>query len=157
MGLFQKYMADNIDKWFKWSKEKGLIRSMTDLVFVHGCTLVTSWAAAAFDDDRTDAQVSLASRRLDNGGAGFVWSNIRGTVEYHDSHLDLDPVCSLIVMFTRHSLTFILFYQKSNPHAPQNRCVFIKCLRASRVFFRLRTVRAYACQSPFAPVVGCLV
>ena len=108
MGLFQIYIADNIDSWFKWSKDKGLpVRSMGDLVFVHGCTLVTSWAAAAFDDHRVDAQVSLTSRTLGNGGASFVWSNIRGTVEYHDSHLDLDPVCSLLVMFTRHSLTFI--------------------------------------------------
>ena len=156
MGLFQKYIADNVDSWFKWSKGKGLpVHSMGDLVFVYGCTLVTSWAAAAFDDDRADAQVSLASRPLQNGGASFVWSNIRGTVEYHDSHLELDPVCSLLFTFTRNSLTFICF-TKSNLHALQNRCVFIKCLRARRIFFWMRSIRACKLES-IGPVVGCLV
>jgi hypothetical protein len=50
--------------------------------------LVTSWAAAAFDDFATGAQVSLANRTLKNGGASFVWSNIYETVECHDSQLD---------------------------------------------------------------------
>ena len=59
--------------------------------FSSGCTLVTSWAAAAFDYHATDAQVSLASRTLKSGTADLVWSNISGTVEYHDSRLD--PVC----------------------------------------------------------------
>ena len=59
--------------WFNWSKDKGLpIERMEDLVFVYGCTLVTSWAAAVFDDHAADAQVSLASRTLENGGASFV-------------------------------------------------------------------------------------
>ena len=105
--LFQKYMADNADSWIKWSREKGLpIERMEDLVFVYGCTLVTSWAAAAFDDHATDAQVSLASRTLKSGAAGFVWSNIRGTVEYHDSQLN--PVCYLLVTCIRRALTFSL-------------------------------------------------
>jgi hypothetical protein len=97
---FQKYIGDNAFRWLNWSKDKGLpVERMEDLVFVYGCTLVTSWAAAAFDDNAADAQVSLASRTLNNGGASFVWSNIRGTVEYHDSQLD--PVCFLLVTFTR--------------------------------------------------------
>ena len=92
--VFQKYIGDNVVNWFNWSKDKGLpVESMEDLVFVYGCTLVTSWAAAAFDDNTGNAQLSLASRTLDNGGTGFIWSNIRGTVEYHDS---LNLVCSLL-------------------------------------------------------------
>jgi len=69
--------------------------------------LVTSWAAAAFDDFATGAQVSLANRTLKNGGASFVWSNIYETVECHDSQLDARI-----------------------PYAPQNQCIFIKCIRA---------------------------
>ena len=97
-----------MDNWFNWSKERGLpVEHMEDLVFVYGCTLVSSWAAAAFDDYTAVAQVSLTSRPLKNGGSSFVWSNIRGTVEYYDSQLD--PVCSLLVTFIRHALTFLFF------------------------------------------------
>jgi hypothetical protein len=80
---------------------------MEDLVLIYGCTSVTSWAAAAFDDFDTGAQVPLANRKLETGGARFVWSNINGTVECHDSQLDTVLSCP-----------------------PQNQCVFIKCIRA---------------------------
>jgi hypothetical protein len=104
-------MGDNVDDWIKWAKDKGLpVKHMEDLVFVYGCTLVTSWAAAAFDDYAADAQISLASRPLKNGGSCFVWSNIRGTVEYHDSQLD--PVCSLLITFIRRALTFFSFAKR---------------------------------------------
>jgi hypothetical protein len=110
--MFQKYIGDNVATWFDWSKTTGLpVESMEDLVFVYGCTLVPSWAAAAFDDRTGNAQLSLASRTLDNGGVGFTWSNIRGTVEYHDSQLN--PVCSLPVALTCSTLTSLpLFSQK---------------------------------------------
>lgn len=82
-------MKDNVGHWFDWSKDKGLpVDCMEDLGLVYGCTMVTSWAAAAFDDYGADAQVSLASRPFRNGGANFVWSNIRGMVEYHNSQVD---------------------------------------------------------------------
>ena len=106
--LFRKYIGDNVDSWIRWSKDKGLpVKHMQDLVFVYGCTLVSSWAAAAFDDHATDAHVSLASRPLENGGTSFVWSNIRGTVEYHDSQLN--PVCYL-QKFTCRTLTSLSLY-----------------------------------------------
>ncbi len=90
---FEKYIRENVVCWFNWSRDIGLpVDRMEDLVFVYGCTLVSSWAAAAFDDYVEDAHVSLTCRSLNNGGASFVWTNIRGTVEYHDSQLD--PVCS---------------------------------------------------------------
>ena len=87
--VFQKYIGDNVATWFNWSKSKGLpVESMVDLVLVYGCTLVTSWAAAAFDDNTGNAQLSLANRKLNSGGTGFIWSGIRGTVEYHDSQVN---------------------------------------------------------------------
>jgi hypothetical protein len=99
--VFQKYIKDNVAIWFNWSKSRGLpVESMEDIVFVYGCTLVTSWAAAAFDDYTGNALLSLVSGTLDNGGTGFIWINIRGTVEYHDSHLN--PVCSLQVRLVVH-------------------------------------------------------
>jgi hypothetical protein len=83
---FEHYIRGQVDKWFNWAQNNGLgVERMEDLILVSGCTLVTSWAAAAFVDDTMDAEISLASRTLNNGGASFVWSNIRGRVLYHNS------------------------------------------------------------------------
>jgi hypothetical protein len=90
--MFQERIRDNVDSWFNWSRNADLpVDRMDDLILVTGCTLVTSYASAVLDDYIADAQISLVSRPLNNGGAIFVWSNIRGTVEYHDSQLN--PVC----------------------------------------------------------------
>lgn len=95
---FQKYIRDNVVSWFKWSKERGLpVKHIEDLVLVHGCTSVTAWAAAAFDDHAGGAEVSLASSTLGNGGTAFDWRRRRGTV--HIRHSQLDPVCSPLAMF----------------------------------------------------------
>ena len=91
---FEDYIRGQVDKWFNWARHNGLgVERMDDLILISGCTLVTSWAAAAFVDDTMDAEISLASRKLDNGGARFVWSNIRGRVLYHNSRIE--PVRSL--------------------------------------------------------------
>ena len=100
--VFEKYIRDNVANWFNWSRDIGLpVERMEDIVLVYGCTMVTSWAAAAFDDYAADAQVSLRSKTANNGGTNFIWSNIRGTVEFHNSQLD---VCFLLVTFARRSL-----------------------------------------------------
>ena len=69
---------------------------MEDLIFVSGCTLVTSWAAAVSMDHTLEANISLASMKL-SGGTGFVWSNIRGPIVYHNSVFD--PVCFLSYVY----------------------------------------------------------
>jgi hypothetical protein len=65
---------------------------MEDLILVTGCTLVPSWAAAAFDGhmpvDSDPATISLETRKSHGGGAQFFWRNIRGSVEYHNSRFD---------------------------------------------------------------------
>ena len=95
--MFEKYIEDNVVSWFKWSKERKLpVKRIEDLVLVYGCTMVDSWAAAAFDDNAAGAQVSLSSITLGNGGAKFEWSRKRGTVHIHNSQLD--PVCSHLAM-----------------------------------------------------------
>jgi hypothetical protein len=102
--VFEKYIRDHVVNWFNWSRDIGLpVERMEDIVFVYGCTMVTSWAAAAFDDYAADAQVSLTSGTVNNGGTSFIWSNIRGTVEFHNSQLE---VCFLLVTFARRSLIF---------------------------------------------------
>jgi hypothetical protein len=48
--VFEWYIRDNVDSWFRWSKKMKLpVERMEDLILVTGCTLVSSWAAAAFD------------------------------------------------------------------------------------------------------------
>jgi hypothetical protein len=119
--VFEKYIKDNVATWFDWAKNKGLpVKSMEDLVFVYGCTLVPSWAAAAFDDRTGDAQLSLASRTLNNQGTGFTWSNIRGTVDYHDSQLN--PVCSLLATptLTCNALTSFLLSSRKEYSTPSS-------------------------------------
>ena len=68
---------------------------MEDLIFVTGCTLVSSWAAAAFDDHSTTpgtTSISLDTHRFHLGMADFNWRDVRGNVEYHNS--PFDPVRS---------------------------------------------------------------
>ena len=89
---FEEYIRDHVVDWFIWAQDNKLsVDRMEDLILVTGCTLVTSWAAAAFDDyampvDATS--ISLDARKFDRGGAKFIWRNIRGNVEYHNSHID---------------------------------------------------------------------
>ena len=89
--VFENYIEVNVDNWFRWSKEMMLpVERMEDLILVTGCTLVTSWAAAAFDVHMSvdPTTVSLEARKSDGGGAQFFWRNIRGCVEYHNSRFD---------------------------------------------------------------------
>ena len=84
--VFEDYIQAHVESWFTWARKNRLgVERVEDLILVSGCTLVTSWAAAEFVDDNMDAEISLASRTLNNGGASFVWSNIRGRVLYHNS------------------------------------------------------------------------
>jgi hypothetical protein len=91
--VFENYIRDNVENWFRWSKEMMLpIENMEDLILVTGCTLVTSWAVAAFDGqlsvDSVDSDVmtiSLEARKSDGGGAHFCWRNIRGNVDFRNS------------------------------------------------------------------------
>jgi hypothetical protein len=92
LSVFKDYIRDNVDMWFRWSKKMKLpVEHMEDLILVTGCTLVTSWAAAAFDRhisvDSDAATISLDPIKIDGGGAQFFWRNIRGSVERHNSRL----------------------------------------------------------------------
>jgi hypothetical protein len=104
---FENHIRDNVNNWFRWSKEMMLpVERMEDLILVTGCTLVTSWAAAAFDshmslavDSELDpTTISLEARKSDGGGTHFFWRNIRGCVEYHNSRFD--PVRSSGYVFS---------------------------------------------------------
>jgi hypothetical protein len=122
--FFEQYAGEHVAGWFHWSKVRGLpIERMEDLVLIYGCTLVTSWAAAAFDDFSTGAQVSLASRTLQNGEASFVWSNIYGTVECHDSQLD--PVCFYLLVYVLLGAVVLTFFPS-----------FVHCWKKKENFIR---------------------
>jgi hypothetical protein len=102
--VFGEYIKDNVGNWFHWSKKMKLpVKHMKDLILVTGFTSVTSWAAAAFDGqmpvDSDATTISLETRKSDGGGAQFFWHNIRGNVEYHNSHFDpvRSPGCLLDV------------------------------------------------------------
>ena len=68
------------------------VEQTEDLILVTGCTLVRSWAAAAFDGyvsvDSDYTTISLEAEKSDDGGAQYFWRNIRGSVEYHNSRFD---------------------------------------------------------------------
>ena len=90
---FETYIRDNIANWFSWAQRNDLgVDRMEDIILVSGCTLVTSWAAAAFVDnnsvDNTETEISLASNALSNGGASFAWNKIKGSPVYHNSRFD---------------------------------------------------------------------
>jgi hypothetical protein len=88
-NVFRDYMIKHVDRWFNWAQNNKLdVEQMEDIIFVSGCTLVTSWAAAAFMYDANETTIRLASRTGDGPGcsAMFDWSHIRGRVIYHDSN-----------------------------------------------------------------------
>ena len=139
--MFRECIRHNVDNWFNWARNVDLpVDRMDDLILVTGCTLVTSYASAALDDRITDAQISLVSRPLNNGGASFAWSKMRGTIEYHDSQLN--PVCLSRLDYLP-CIDFSYLSPKNIPSsAPLNRCVFIRGFRAKRVLFWTKPFRA---------------
>ena len=84
---FEDYIRDNVVSWFTWAQKNKLgVERMEELILVTGCTLVTSWAAAAFHDTTVDAtSISMGAQKFDRGGAQFFWRNRRGKVECHHS------------------------------------------------------------------------
>ena len=94
--VFEDYIQDHVVSWFTWAQKNKLgVERMEDLILVTSCTLVTSWAAAVFLDDNMEAEISLESRALNNGGSRFVWNKTRGPVEHRNSPLtSLDQVRS---------------------------------------------------------------
>ena len=66
------------------------VEHMEDLILVTGRTLVTSWAAAVFDGQMSNAAtISLVTSTKSYGnGAQFFWRNIRGNVKYHNSQFE---------------------------------------------------------------------
>ena len=86
--VFEDYIRDHIVNWFTWARNNKLgVERMEELILVTGCTLVTSWAVAVFVDNNIEAEITLASGPFSDGSAMFVWSNIRGRVEYHNSRV----------------------------------------------------------------------
>ena len=135
---FESYIRYNVDNWFRWSKKMKLpVEHMEDLILVTGCTLVTSWAAAAFDAhmpvDSDATTISLETIKIRGGRAQFFWRNIRGDVEYHNSRFD--PVSFLGYLFS--PLTYFSF-------------VVLECSRTS-TSEPMRLYQGFSCKAHFIP------
>jgi len=95
--VFEDHIRDNVDNWFAFAQRSRLdVERMEDLILVSGCTLVTSWGAAAFPDPALEAEISLRIR-----GATFDWNEVRPSVAYHNSHQD--PVAFPLFFFSHTS------------------------------------------------------
>jgi hypothetical protein len=93
------YFLGHIDSIFNWARKNKLgVERMEDLTLVTGCTRVTSWSATVVVDNTMEAEVSLGSRMLSNGGTSSTWSNNQGTVVHRNSRLD--PVSSLDYVYS---------------------------------------------------------
>lgn len=126
---FKDYIRDHAERWFNWAQDNNFgVERMEDLILVTGCTLVTSWAAAAFVGNTSEAEISLASRTFGNVGASFVWDNVRGPVSYHNSRFDPEK-----------------------PSTMANQCVFIRGCRAERFGFTIKQMRGAAGPRPDDP------
>jgi hypothetical protein len=92
-NTFIHYIHNHVNSWFTWAQKNELgVKHMEDLILVTGCTLVPSWATATAVDNTMEAEISLNSRMLSNGGVSSVWSNVKGDIVHHNSLFD--PVCS---------------------------------------------------------------
>ena len=90
-----------MDSWFSFAQRRGLgVERMQDIVLVTGCTLVTSWGAAAFMSSTLSAEVSLKTQAFDGGGASFDWSEIRPSVVFHNSH-------QVSILLAQHSVALL--------------------------------------------------
>ena len=92
--VFEDYIRMNVASWFDWTQKNGLeVERMEDLILVTGCTLVTSWAAAAFLGRSGAAEVSLIEKPHQSG-LSFEFNNTQGDVERHCSYFDpVRPTC----------------------------------------------------------------
>ncbi len=143
-------MQDNVIGWFSCAQKAGLgVQRMEDLILVSGCTLAPSWAAATFVDDSINADISLESRRLSDGGENFIWSNIQGPVIYHNSLYDPVRAPANVYSTCTNFSFFFLPYGKQNPQIDQ--CLFIRGFRAKRRFFWIIQIRAAAEPRPDDP------
>ncbi|KAF8474361.1 hypothetical protein DFH94DRAFT_673102, partial [Russula ochroleuca] len=133
--VFEEYVRDNADSWYTWAQNHKLgVERMEDLILVTGCTLVTSWAAAVFDNHTTpeDAtSISLHAQKFESGGAEFFWRNRHGNIDYHNSHFN--------------SLA------NDKQYLPRNQCVFIRVCRAKYTVFETQHLRAVAEPLPSDP------
>jgi len=101
--IFEDYIRDNVDSWFRWSKKEGLpVEHMEDLILVTGYNLTTSWATAVFDGTTSSnseaTKISLEARKFDGGGAQFFWRNICGDVKHNHRDSVRSPACFSLAM-----------------------------------------------------------
>jgi hypothetical protein len=84
--VYEDYIRNNVDIWYEWSQKNKLdVDQMEDLILVTGCTLVTSWAAAAFLGRTATAEICMAP---DKSEKSFKFTKKQGDVDRHCSRFD---------------------------------------------------------------------
>jgi len=89
--VFEEYIRDHVDSWFSMAQKHKLVDRMEDLILVTGCTLVTSWGAAAFVDSTSEAELSMRFLAHQNGVASFDWHENRPSVAFQYRYQDPHP------------------------------------------------------------------
>ncbi|KAI0272702.1 hypothetical protein BC834DRAFT_360256 [Gloeopeniophorella convolvens] len=134
-GDFGAWMVKHIDKWFAFMQDLGLgVDRMEDVVLVTGRHLTKSWANTTFSEGQADAKVSLGVQLDAVAGVNIAWNFSRKDI--CGAMLNIGP---------------------SGEGLPEDQCIFIRGLRASRVLKILPTrLRGAAQQAllfphPFPP------
>lgn len=86
--VLEDYIRDHVDSWFSFAQSRKLeVERMDDLIFVTGCTLVTSWGVAAFLDacSGEDAELDMKFHETYPGDK-FDWREIRPTVPHKSKY-----------------------------------------------------------------------
>jgi hypothetical protein len=148
--VFEDYIRDHVDSWFNWAQKNRFgVDRMEDLILVSGCTMATSWGAAACVDNTYEGEISLTSRAVSSVGASFVWGNGRQVV-FHNSRFD--PVRFPDQFLAWYALILLLLsHGKHNPPTLADQCVFLRGFRAKRILFWTRRIRAAAGPRPDDP------
>ena len=85
--VFEDYVRDHVDSWLSFAQSRKLeVERMEDLIFVTGCTLVTSWGIAAFVDACSGEDAELEMKFQTHPGDYFDWREIHPIVTHKNKY-----------------------------------------------------------------------
>jgi hypothetical protein len=85
--VFEDYIRDHVDSWLSFAQSRKLeVERTEDLIFVTGCTLVTSWGIAAFVDAGLGEDAELEMKFQTRRGDNFDWHEIHPTVTHKNKY-----------------------------------------------------------------------
>jgi hypothetical protein len=85
--VFEDYIREHADSWLSFAQSRKLeVERMEDLIFVTGCTLVTSWGIAAFVDACSGEDAELEMKFQTHPGDYFDWREIHPIVTHKNKY-----------------------------------------------------------------------